>query len=173
MTWWHVVRSCFLRQRSFHPWRPWAFLRFPNEARSAVLFSVSRSCTIKEPTVICPAVHVMSKTSNATNVFCLSRSISWEKRNVCSNLAPLDTVARTQRPRVRIPLKPRKTFLRAISQLLKLRFTAMVTYSFQSVFLWLQKKTLGQINRWRCLLTVYESERISAFTNEGIRKVPL
>ena len=41
--------------------------------------------------------------------------------------------ARTQRPRVRIPLKPRKTIFRAISQLLKLRFTAMATYSFQIV----------------------------------------
>ena len=31
---------------------------------------------------------------------------------------------------VEAPLKPRKTFFRTISQLLKLRFTAMVTYSF-------------------------------------------
>ena len=31
---------------------------------------------------------------------------------------------------VRIPLKPRNPFFRAFSQLLKLRFTAMVTYSF-------------------------------------------
>ena len=38
----------------------------------------------------------------------------------------------TQRPRVRIPLKPRNPFFRAFSQLLKLRFTAMVTYSFHS-----------------------------------------
>ena len=41
------------------------------------------------------------------------------------------TAVLTQRPRVQIPLKPRKTlFFRAISQLPKLRFTAMVTYSF-------------------------------------------
>ena len=33
-------------------------------------------------------------------------------------------------PRVRIPLKPRNPFFRAFSQLLKLRFTAMVTYTF-------------------------------------------
>ena len=31
---------------------------------------------------------------------------------------------------VRIPLKPRKTFFRVISQLLKMQFTVMVTYSF-------------------------------------------
>ena len=31
-----------------------------------------------------------SNASNATNVGCLSRSIAREKRNVCSNLAPLD-----------------------------------------------------------------------------------
>ena len=40
------------------------------------------------------------------------------------------TAALTQRPWVRIPLKPQKTFFRATSQLLKLRFTVMVTYSF-------------------------------------------
>ena len=48
---------------------------FPNEARSKnkyVLFSVGRSCRSKEPTVICPAVHMMSNASNATNVVCLS-----------------------------------------------------------------------------------------------------
>ena len=36
--------------------------------------------------------------------------------------------ARTQRTGVRIPLKSRKSFFRATSQLLKLRFTAMVTF---------------------------------------------
>ena len=42
--------------------------------------------------MICPAVDMMSNVSNATNVGCLSRSITQEKRNVCSNLAPLDPV---------------------------------------------------------------------------------
>ena len=41
-----------------------------------------------------------------------------------------EPVASAQRPRVRIPLKPRNPFFRAFSQLLKLRLTAMVTYSF-------------------------------------------
>ena len=39
------------------------------------------------------------------------------------------SAALTQRPRVRVPLKPRNPFFRAFSHLLKLRFTAMVTYS--------------------------------------------
>ena len=46
----------------------------------------------------------------------------------------MSTAALTQRPRVRIPLKPRKTFFRAISQLLKLRFTAMATSVTSFVF---------------------------------------
>ena len=44
---------------------------------------------------MCPAVHMMSNKSNSTNVGCLSRSIAREKRNVCSNLAPLDRVVLT------------------------------------------------------------------------------
>ena len=48
-----------------------------------------------------------------------------------------------QRPQDRIPLKPRKTFFRAISQLLKLQFTAMVTFSFQTIYLFGNVKLLG------------------------------
>ena len=51
-------------------------------------------------------------------------------RGLCVSAAAL-----TQRPRVRIPLKPRNPFFRAFSQLLKLRFTAMVTYSIHNNFL--------------------------------------
>ena len=40
-----------------------------------------------------------------------------------------------QRERRGNGLDPRKTFFRAISQLLKLQFTAMVTYSFHLLFL--------------------------------------
>ena len=57
-----------------------------------MLFSGSRSCTILEPTVICPAVHVMSNASNATNIGCYRGPSHGKKGNVCSNLAPLEPV---------------------------------------------------------------------------------
>ena len=82
------------------------------------------------PFICIPAVHIIS--------FCVSFLSRVDELNKlagsqCMGLHSsgwLSTAALTQRPRLRIPLKPRKTFFRAISQFLKLRFTAMVTYSF-------------------------------------------
>ena len=66
-------------------------------------------------------------------------SINWPTSSVIAQ-AGRETAALTQRPWVRIPLKLRNPFFRAFSQLLKLRFTAMVTYSFHSwqytVYIW-------------------------------------
>ena len=60
-----------------------------------------------------------------------TNSINWPASNVWVFIAQLEsTAALTRRPRVRIPLKPRKLFFGLFSQLFKLRFTAMVTYSF-------------------------------------------
>ena len=62
---------------------------------------------------------------------CCGHSRVIPKSTPCrSTCGPLSHNPNTQRPRVRIPLKPRNPFFRAFTQLLKLRFTAMVTYSF-------------------------------------------
>ena len=53
----------------------------------------------------------------------LMNSINWPSSIVWVFIAQLvEHCSTTQRPQVRIPLKPRKTFFRATSQLLKLRF---------------------------------------------------
>ena len=79
-----------------------------------------------------PVVHIIS--------FCVSFLSRVDELNKLAGLQCMglhssgwqSTAALTQRPRARIPLKPRNPFFffRAFSQLLKLRFTAMVTYSF-------------------------------------------
>ena len=61
----------------------------------------------------------------------LMNSINWPASSIWVFIAQLgEHCSVTQRPRVRIPLKPGKPFFGLFSQLLKLRFAAMVTYSF-------------------------------------------
>ena len=77
-----------------------------------------------------PAVHIISfSVSFLSQVDELNKLASLQCMGLHSS-AGRALQALTQRPRVRIPLKPGKSFFGLFSQLLKLRFTAMVTYSF-------------------------------------------
>ena len=64
-----------------------------------------------------------------------------------------------------IPLKPRNPFFRAFSQLLKLRFTAMVTYSFQNTLRWSLDADFSGNHRYRnSLLFSHSNKGITEFT---------
>ena len=78
--------------------------------------------------------------------WCELREYKWnEYVTIAVNRNLSNCQALTQRPWVRIPLKPRNPFFRAFSQLLKLWFTAMVTYSFH---LWKTIWQLGPVQTW-------------------------
>ena len=110
----------------------------PVEAPKSLFFGLFRSCLNCDSLrwshthFICiPAAHIIS--------FCVSFLSRVDELNKLAGLQCMglhssgwwSTAALTQRSRVRIPLKPRNPFFRAFSQLLKLRFTAMVTYLFR------------------------------------------
>ena len=82
-----------------------------------------------------PAVHIISFcVSFLSRVDELNKLACSQCMHGSSQLSWKSTAAQTQRPWVQIPLKRKKTFFQTILQLLKLLFTAMVTYSFQQIY---------------------------------------
>ena len=112
-------------------------VRIPLKPRNPFFCGLFRNCLNCDslrwsPTqFICiPAVHIISFcVSFLSRVDELNKVLAGHQCMGLHSSGWWSTAALTQRPRVRIPLKPQNPFFRAFPQLLKLRFTAMVTYS--------------------------------------------